>query len=195
MSGSPITAKDDEGVKAMRRVSVVGSSGSGKSTLARRLSSILGAPYTELDALFWGPEWTEASGDELGERVSRAIAGDAWIVDGNYRNQIGALVWERADTVVWVNPPKPVVMWRVLIRTVRRIVTREELWNGNRERWSSLMFWRGDDSILHWAWTSYAPLQQRYEAAMVDPANVHLAFHRLRSSRDVERFLDKLAHD
>lgn len=177
----------------MRRVSVVGCSGSGKSTLARRLAGVLGAPYVELDALHWGPDWSAASAEELSARVRRATAADAWIVDGNYQSKIGALVWERADTVVWVNPPRWRVMWRSLTRTVRRVATGQELWSGNRESWRGLLFWRGEESILWWAWNSYAGIQERYEAAMRDPRNAHLVFHRLRTPKEVERFLAALA--
>jgi adenylate kinase family enzyme len=86
----------------VQRVSVVGCSGSGKSTLARRLSGVLGVPHIELDALHWGPDWSAASAEELSERVRQATAADAWVVDGSYQSKLGTLVWERADTVVWV---------------------------------------------------------------------------------------------
>jgi adenylate kinase family enzyme len=177
----------------VQRISVVGCSASGKSTVARRLSDILGAPHIELDALHWGPDWSAASSDELRARVRRATSADAWIVDGNYQSKIGTLVWERADTVVWVDPARWKVMWRSLSRTVRRVVTGQELWSGNRESWRGLMFWRGGDSILWWAWTSYARVQERYESAMLDPENQHLVFHRLRTSKEVDHFLETLA--
>jgi adenylate kinase family enzyme len=162
--------------------------------VARRLGDVLGVPHVELDALHWGPDWTQASAEEMGERVRRATAADAWIVDGNYQSKIGTLVWERADTVVWVNPPRWRVMWRCVSRTVRRAVTRQELWgSGNRENWRALMYWRGEDSIVWWAWNSYPNVQERYESAMRDPANRHLVFHRLRTSKEVDRFLAGLA--
>lgn len=179
----------------MQRVSVVGCSGSGKSTVARRLAELLDAPYVELDALHWGPDWTESSAEELAAKVRDATSGDRWVVDGNYQSKIGTLVWDGADTVVWVNPPKRVVMARSLRRTLGRIITRQELWNGNRESWRGLQFWRGEDSILWWAWSSYTGVQERYEAAMADPAHQHLTFHRLRTRGAVDRFLAGLTAD
>lgn len=44
--------------------------------------------------------------------------------------------------------------------------------------------------MIRWAWDSYAPQVKRYEAAMADPRHSHLRFVRLRSRRDVERFLE-----
>ncbi|NYG56880.1 AAA family ATPase [Nocardioides perillae] len=172
-----------------RRVSVVGSSGSGKTTVARRLAAELDVPHVELDALHWGPGWSAASPAELSARIAEATAGEAWVVDGNYWGKVGPQVWERADTVVWVSPPRWRTTWQSVTRTLRRVVTRQELWNGNRERWSGLAFWRGEDSVLWWAWTTYDRTQERYAAAMADPQWAHLTFHRLRTRRDVEHFL------
>lgn len=171
---------------AARRVLVVGSSGSGKTTTARLIAGELGIPHIELDALHWGPDWTAATAGEMRTRVQQAIGPDAWVVDGNYRSKTGTLVWDRADTVVWVNPPRPVAVWRSLTRTIRRVATRQQLWNGNRERWSSLMFWRGEESILWLSWALYPRTRDRYEAAMKDPANSRLRIHRVRTARDLD---------
>lgn len=161
--------------------------------MARRLAEALGVPHVELDALHWGPDWTPATSETFRERVRRATSGDAWVVDGNYRSKIGTLVWRRADTVVWVDPPRRLVMWRCLTRTVRRAATRQELWNGNREDWRGLMVWRGaEESILWWAWTSYGRNRERYAAAMTDPANAGLTFHRLRTRHDADVLVETL---
>lgn len=174
----------------MQRVSVVGSSGSGKTTLARRLAAALDAPFVELDALFWGPGWSAVSAEELAEGVAKETSGDRWVVDGNYQSKIGTMVWARADTVVWVNPPRWRAISRVVTRTVRRAAIRQELWNGNRETWKGLHFWRGADSVLWWAWTSYGPTLDRYEAGMRETAlSASPRWYRLRTRRDIERFL------
>lgn len=172
----------------MWRVSVVGNSGSGKSTLARTLAARLDVPYVELDAIFHQPGWTELPVDEFRARVGDVVAGDAWVVDGNY-NAVRDRVWARADTVVWVDPPRPVVMRRIVGRSVSRVVRRTELWAGNRERWRSLVSLDPRRSIVMWAWTQHGKYQARYGGAMTDPAWRHLEFVRVRSADDVEELL------
>jgi adenylate kinase family enzyme len=133
----------------MRRVEVVGPSCSGKTTTARRLAELLGVPYIELDALHHDAGWTEAPAEVLQERVQAALdaAPDGWVVDGTYFGKLGSLVLDRADTIVWLDIPFRTAIRRVLSRTLRRAVTREELWNGNRE---SLRLALSRESIVLW---------------------------------------------
>ena len=144
----------------MQRVSVVGNSGSGKTSLARELAAAMDVPLLELDSTFHLPGWTDLPVDEFRARVSEFIRGDGWIVDGNY-SAVRLLVWARADTVVWVDPPHPVVMARVVRRTLRRVVTREELWNGNREPWSNVSSLDPKRSIVAWSWTQRRKYRDR----------------------------------
>ena len=116
----------------LRRVVVVGATGAGKSTLAGRLAQGLDVPFVELDALFWGPQWTPAVPDDFRARVDATSAGPAWVIAGNY-GAVRDLRWPRADTIVWLDYPLPLVLARLTARTLRRGITREILWNGNRE--------------------------------------------------------------
>ena len=136
----------------MRRVSVVGNSGSGKSTLGRALAARLGVPFVELDAIHHLPGWEPIDVPEFRRTVGGIVDGDGWVIDGNY-SAVRDLVWARADTVVWFDLPRRTVMRQVLWRTIRRGVTREELWNGNRERLSTLFRLDPQESLLRWAWT------------------------------------------
>ncbi|GAB3819625.1 AAA family ATPase [Kribbella italica] len=171
------------------RVVVIGVAGGGKSTVARGLSGRLGVPQVELDALFWQAGWTKLGEDEFVERVAAATASGGWVVDGNYSARIRAITWGAADAVVWVDLPRVVVMWQLILRTLRRTATGVELWNGNRERPLRDQL-SGDPSrsIVVWAWRTYGPSKREYEA--VDQAAFPQAqFIRLRSRRQVRRFL------
>src|SRR4051812_23251994 len=102
-----------------RRINVVGTSGSGKTTMARDLAGILGVPHVELDALHWGPNWTEEPDEVFRERVDTLLVGDGWTTDGNYRT-VRDIVWGRADTVVWLDYSLPLILWRLSRRTFGR---------------------------------------------------------------------------
>ena len=176
----------------MRRVSIVGDSGSGKSTLGRQLAGRLAVPYVELDAIFHQPEWTPLPEEQFRRRVAGIAAGDGWVIDGNY-SAVRPLVWARADTVVWLDPPRRTVMRRVIWRSVSRAAARTELWNGNRERWRNLFAWDEEESIILWAWRRYPVYRQRYADAARDPGYAHLTFSRIANRADARRLLASAA--
>ncbi len=175
----------------MRRVSIVGNAGSGKSTFGRALGERLGVEFVELDAIRHQPGWVELPDDEFVARVAAVAAGDAWVIDGNYGLVREATVWPRADTVVWLDLPKPLVMRRITGRTLRRLVLREELWNENRERWQNVASLDPTRSMIVWSWTRHSLYRQRYSAAMADARWAHVDFVRLRSRREVCAFLER----
>jgi len=174
----------------VRRVSVVGNSGSGKTTFATELARRTGAPHLELDSVFHQPDWEPLPTEEFRARVAAFTEGDRWIVDGNY-SKVLDLVWPRADTVVWLDPPRHRVMRRIGWRTLRRVLSRAELWNGNREPWGNLFRVDPEKSVVAWAWTRHRIVRERYTRAQADPANAHLDFIRVRTDRDAQALLNR----
>ena len=170
----------------MRRVAVFGTTGSGKSWLAERLAERAGLRVVELDALFWGRDWQPAPVDLFRHRVERETSDDGWIVVGNY-GQVRDLVWRPADTLVWLDLPLPVVRSRLLRRTVKRAVTREELWGtGTRETLSNAFLSR--NSILLYALKTHRRNRERF-AQECEALAGEKRVVRLRSRRDIERFV------
>ena len=92
------------------RAIVIGTSCSGKTKVARRISELCSIPHIELDALFWGPNWTEPARDEFLQGVRREVAADEWVLDGNY-GYTRELTWPRATHLLWPNLPFRVVLW------------------------------------------------------------------------------------
>ena len=170
----------------MKRVNVKGISGSGKSTFAAELARRLALPYIELDALHHGPNWTEATADELRARVREAMAAapDGWVIDGNYEGKIGDTVLREADTIVWLDPPLRVKsrwLWR---RSLHRIRDGVELWNGNRESWRGVLW--GRDALFWWMVRGHFRHRREYPRRFAgDPR-----FVRLRSVEEARRWLD-----
>lgn len=173
----------------MQRVSVLGISSAGKSTLAAELATIIGGEHIELDSMFHQPGWTELPRDEFrAQIVERMAASDRWVTDGNY-SMVADLIWEQADTIVWLDLPKRYVRTRVIRRTVSRLVRRTELWNGNKERPQNFLRLDPHESVIVWAWTQHESYRIKYEAAMVDPQWRDKTWVRLKSPSAVAQFL------
>jgi len=170
----------------MRRVNVVGSTGSGKTNYGAELAGRLGVPLVELDALSWEANWVTAPPTVFRARVAAAVAGEAWVVDGNY-SATRDLVWARADTVVWLDFPFALVMWQVIVRTLRRGLRGEVLWSGNRE---SLRMAISRESIILYALTTYQRRRREYRRLSREYPGMH--FVRLRSPAQARRFLDAI---
>jgi adenylate kinase family enzyme len=171
----------------LRRVNVKGISGSGKSTFARALAGRLGVPYVELDALHHGPDWTEASAEELQARVREAMdaAPDGWVIDGNYESKLGETVLAAADTIVWLDLPLWLTLRRLWRRTHTRIRDGVLLWNDNRESWRTAVL--GRDSLFVWAVRTYFRHRREWPRRFAgDPR-----FVRLRSDDEARRWLER----
>jgi adenylate kinase family enzyme len=177
------------GRKCGWRISVVGTIGSGKTTTASQIAQRLKIPHVELDALHWEPSWTEAPLEVFRERVTQALSGETWAVDGNY-GKVRDIVWSRADTIVWLDYALPVILWQLLRRTVRRSLTQEELWSGNRETLSKALFSR--ESLLLYALKTHRRRKREYPALLSRPEHAHLALVHLRSPRETREWLSTL---
>ena len=115
--------------------------------------------------------------------VAECAARKAWVIDGNYRGVVGDITMARATQVVWVDPPKHVVMAQVVRRSISRAVLRTELWNGNREQWH---FMFRSDHPIRWAWVTHDERQRDFERAMTSN------WVRLRSRHEIARWLATL---
>lgn len=173
----------------LKRVVVVGISGAGKSTTARAITAHAGGEHIELDALFWGPNWTPKPEATFKSLVANAIASERWVVDGNY-SVIREIVWPQATTVVWLNLSFPVVFWQVLRRTLIRAFNHQELWQGNRESIRRSFF--SKESILWWVITAYRRRQSEFARLQRDAIYPHLSWIELRNRDEVDAFLASL---
>ena len=172
----------------MQRISIVGTSSCGKTTLARRIAALVDAPHIELDAIHWGPNWTPLSQEVMHERVAAAAAGESWVIEGGY-SFVRDLIWQRADTVIWLDYSLPVIFGRSIRRTSLRIVKRQELWNGNRE---TLVQALSRDSILLWVLKTYGQRRRQISASLACPEYSGLHVLHFKSPRQTKRWLQNI---
>ncbi|WP_306306290.1 AAA family ATPase [Curtobacterium ammoniigenes] len=152
------------------------------------MAAATGLPHTEIDALFHGPGWTVLPNFE--ESVIRFTDAAGWVTEWQYTRQLGDLLPSRADTLVWLDYPARVHMYRLIMRTLRRRVRHVELWNGNIEPPLRTILW-DPEHIIRWGWRGRRKLRERVIAAEHD--HPHLRVIRIGSQRDADRFLKTLS--
>ena len=131
----------------MNRIAIIGTSCSGKTTLACNISKILNIPHIELDHLYWQKNWQPLEKELFREKVRKAVQHEKWVIDGNF-SIVRDIIWENADTIIWLNYPFEVVFLQALARSIKRIVTRERLFGNNVESFYQTFFTK--NSILYW---------------------------------------------
>jgi len=142
----------------------------------------------ELDALYWGPNWTARSAKEFAGRVERATARSTWIVDGNY-STVRPLVLQRATAVIWLNLPLSTLLSRAVKRTFWRLATRERLFNDNREPVFGFLhsYW-----IPWWVLRTCGERQREYAELLASPECGHLWVIEISSARQLAEMLVEL---
>jgi adenylate kinase family enzyme len=156
-----------------------------KSTFARLLSDRTELPIVELDKLYWAPGWKPVDPDTFRRRVLENTSSDGWIVVGNY-GAVRDTLWPRATTVLWLNYGFALTFSRAMRRTVRRAVTREELWNGNRESIRRSFFSR--ESILWWVITTHRRRREEFTRLRDSAEYRHLRWVEFRRPSEAERY-------
>jgi adenylate kinase family enzyme len=175
----------------VRRVNVIGSSGSGKTSVGRAIAAKLGFPFIELDEIHWGryPHWRMPADDEFRIWVKEATSGDRWVVDGSY-SKARDIVWARADTIVWLEPPFLLRLWRVVRRTIGRMVTGEPLWGIQRETFRASFLSR--DSLILFMLRTERRRSRVYREWLARPEYRHLEVVHLRSEAEIAAWLARL---
>lgn len=118
---------------ASQRIWIVGPPGSGKTTFAHQLKQELTLPHYELDALFWQANWKKTDKTVFIDNVHEIVKQKKWVVDGQY-SSVHHILAEYADTIIWLDVKRRQTFPRLMKRTFKRLITREKLWNGNKER-------------------------------------------------------------
>ena len=175
------------------RVVIVGRTGSGKTTLAREVAAALEVKHVELDSLYFGPDFSTAPLDILRQRTAEAIAGQRWVTDGN-KSAVRDLVWPRADTIIWLDYPLAVSLWRLARRARGRASSLQSsaAESGDNAGLPKQLLAAAKGVLT--ALRSHAGQRREYPKMFSAPENEHLAVVRLRSPRATERWLTEVVH-
>ena len=88
----------------MKKIIVIGCPGSGKSYFSRALRDALNLPLHHLDNIYHRPDKTTLPREEFDSALSKLLAKDEWIIDGNYKRTLKTRI-EACDTVFLFDLP------------------------------------------------------------------------------------------
>jgi energy-coupling factor transporter ATP-binding protein EcfA2 len=181
-------------LRGCQRILVLGRTGSGKTTLARELAAAIGVPHVELDALYFGPDFSTAPLSVLRERTTAAIAGDRWVTDGN-KSAVRDLVWPRADTVIWLDYPLVVSLRRLGKRAIwRTSVLKAQAADKGGKAGLPRQLRSAAKGVLT-ALRSHRGQRREYPRMFARQENQHLVVVRLRSPRATRRWLARVRRE
>jgi adenylate kinase family enzyme len=175
------------------KINVIGTSGSGKTTFGRGLAEILGIPFLEMDALFWGPNWSMPDDEVLFKELATALEGNSWVLDGNYTRTI-PIKWDQVEIVIWLDFNFARTLMQAVNRAAKRILSKEELWpgTGNRETLKKLF---SRESIVLWTIRTHRRNKIRNARWIEEDTFSHIHFIRLKSPKKAASFLEQLKID
>lgn len=175
----------------MDRVVIIGPSGSGKTTLAFNLAAKLNAQAIDLDDLYWRPGWQIAPADEFRAATAAATNAPQWVVAGNYTG-IRDIVWEKADTLIWLDYSLARTFNQLARRSLMRMLDKKPICNGNTETLAKTL---SDDGVLYWMLKTYHEKRRENLDIFAHPERYpNIAnFIRLRSPAETRGLLDNPA--
>ena len=167
----------------MQRVMIIGQPGSGKSTLARMMGEATGLPVYHIDHIHWMPGWQERDAAAKAQLCAQVHAKEEWIFEGGHSR-----TWDerlsRADTLIWLDFPIWLRLWRVIRRTLRYYgQSRPDLPQDCPERFS----WE----FFSWIWNTRKTGRTGC-ALCFDRASPPKSRQHLKTPTEVERFLKNL---
>lgn len=176
----------ESGSSTPSRILVYGVTGSGKSVLAERIGTAVNVSWYSVDDLTWEPGWVPVPVQDQRSRISAICAQERWVLDSAYSHWLD-IPLSRAELIVGLDYPRWLSLARLIRRTVRRMIGRDVVCNGNRE---SLRLALSRDSLIVWHFRSFKRKQRRMRAWRADPDLPPVLL--FRSPRAVSAWLQQL---
>lgn len=168
----------------MQRIIVIGSAGAGKSTLSQKLGQALDLPVVHLDAYFWKPGWVQTESEEWEQIIRTQTEQEKWIMDGNYTGTLDMRL-ERADTVIFLDMPRVLCVYRVLKRRIQyHGRARKDMNQGCPEKL--------DWPFISWVWNFPKRSRSKVIAAL-EGCKAEKQVIVLNGRKEVRRFIERIA--
>ena len=177
----------------MNKIMVVGTAASGKTTFARNLAVQLQVDHIELDNLFWLDNWTESASIQFQEKFINRVRSmnKGFVIDGNY-SLIQNLILSEIDTVIWLDYSLRVNLYRVIKRSLYRVISQRKIWknSNNREHWAKLL---SKDSIILWVVQTHGKNRLKYLQMMNATQCHHIKWLHFHKTEQLDEFLKHLS--
>lgn len=149
-----------------QRVLFYGVTGSGKTSAARAYATATGAPeFSADDDLGWLPGWKFRPIEDQYRIATDIAEQDHWVIDSAYSTWRD-IILARADLIVFLDYPRWLSLGRLVRRTVRRIVLKEPVCNGNIETLRRVL---EKDSIIRWHFQTFTRKRDAIKQIIADP--------------------------
>ena len=165
-----------------KKIVIVGISASGKSAFGQRLSESLGLPVTFMDKVMWRPGWQYVGDEETATVLDEITQGEVWLIEGYVVGVARPMVFQRADTVIYLDYPRHISLWRYLKRVWKhRQNPRPEL-PGSPESFSPKFLWR--------VWTKGEAISLEKHLNEMENPNKLIT---LKSPKETKKFLSQVS--
>lgn len=119
------------------KIVIVGVSGSGKSTFARKLSKKIDTLAFFMDAIMWKPGWQYVGDEETAKGIEEILLKNPeWIIEGYIVKGALSQVFEKADTIIYLDYSRWVSTFRYLKRCWQHRKTPRPELEGSPEKFS-----------------------------------------------------------
>ncbi|MHA7284440.1 P-loop NTPase family protein [Arthrobacter sp. TMS2-4] len=144
-----------------------GVTGSGKTSAAHAYSVLTGVPeFSADDDLGWLPGWKGRPIEDQYRIAAGIAAQDRWVLDSAYSSWRD-IILARTELIVFLDYPRWLSLGRLTRRTVRRIIGRDRVCNGNTETLRRVL---ARDSIIGWHFKTFTRKRHAIERIRADPS-------------------------
>ncbi|MAR37242.1 MAG: adenylate kinase [Chloroflexi bacterium] len=177
--------------KSYRRIHVIGNSGSGKTYLSKIISKTLSVKHIESDSIWWQKNWEVTPYLKFQSQMKKILSNEEWVLDGNYlRLYDDEEIRKKVQVLIWIDLPLYIILYRIILRTFKRVITKEKLWGKNTETFRMNFF--SKDSIILYVIKVHHNNRKNILKLINHPDNKHIKVIKLNTKTNVNEFINEI---